>query len=80
MREAHLSGVDFCQSDLSYSRFRGAKLFATDFRGADLTRAQDLTVAQLTQARTDERTTLPNGTRGLYSRFSGAERAAVISR
>ena len=79
-RQAQLSGVNFCQSDLSFSRFREAKLAGTDFRGADLTGAHELTAAQLVKARTDERTILPNGTRGPYSRFSGAEKCPFVSR
>ena len=73
-REAQLSGVNLGRSELRRVRFRGAKLFAADLRGSDLTGALELTANQLAQARTDESTTLPNGSRGPFRRFSGAER------
>ena len=77
-RHADLSGVDFSRSDLSNAHFGGAKLFAADLRAANLTGARELTAGQLTQARTDESTTLPNGSRGPYRRHSGAERPVLV--
>jgi uncharacterized protein YjbI with pentapeptide repeats len=71
--------VDFCRADLTYARFQRARFFATDLRGADLTGARELTSAQLSQARTDQNTILPDGSRGPYRRFSGAERSLVAS-
>jgi uncharacterized protein YjbI with pentapeptide repeats len=53
----------------------GANLLAADFCGADLSGARDVTQQQMQQARTDACTILPNGSRGPYIRFSGAEKA-----
>jgi uncharacterized protein YjbI with pentapeptide repeats len=66
--------VILCQADLTEARFQGALLFAADLRGADLTGARELTSAQLSQARTDQTTILPNRSHGPYRRNSGAER------
>jgi hypothetical protein len=52
----------------------GTNLLAANLCGADLSDAHGLTPGQLLQARTDERTVLPNGRHGPYLRFSGAER------
>jgi hypothetical protein len=76
-REAQLGGVIFCQADLTGARFAAANLFTADLRGADLTGARELTSQQLLQARTDQNTILPNGSRGPYRRHSGAERPQV---
>ena len=60
---------------ISRERGSGAMLLAADLRGADLTGAREITSQQLAQARTDDTTILPNGSRGPYRRNSGAERA-----
>jgi uncharacterized protein YjbI with pentapeptide repeats len=59
---------------LDGARFAGAQLLSSDFRGANLRGARDLTQEQLMQALTDSGTILPNGTKGPYLRFSGAEK------
>jgi len=46
----------------------------TDLRGANLKGARELTSEQLMQALTDATTILPNGNRGPYIRYSGAEK------
>ncbi|HOL73166.1 MAG TPA: hypothetical protein PKW45_17100, partial [Bryobacteraceae bacterium] len=56
------------------ARFEDAQMFTADLRGANLQGARGLTAAQLSQARTDERTILPNGRTGPYVKGSGAER------
>lgn len=76
-RGAQLSGVLFCRADLTEARFATATLMAADLRGANLTGARELTAQQLSQARTDENTILPNGSRGPYRRYSGAERPVL---
>jgi len=58
-------------------RMAGANLLGVDFCGTDLTGARGVTRQQLQQARTDAYTILPNGSRGPYVRFSGAEKANV---
>lgn len=75
-REASLSGSDFSQAVLRSARMDGANLLGTDLCGADLTGARGLTQHQLQKARTDSSTILPNGSRGPYIRFSGAEKPA----
>jgi serine/threonine-protein kinase len=72
--EATLGGSDFSGSSLRAVQMSGANLFGANFCGADLTGARDLTQQQLLQARTDHSTILPNGSRGPYIRFSGAEK------
>jgi len=74
LREAQLGGVILCRADLTRARFAGAMLLAADLRGADLTGAREMTSQQLAQARTDDFTILPNGSRGPYRRNSRAER------
>ena len=66
LREAQLGGVILYRADLTGARFAGAMLLAADLRGADLSGAHELTAHQLTQARTDDTTILPNGSRGPY--------------
>jgi uncharacterized protein YjbI with pentapeptide repeats len=56
------------------ARFQGAVTFGADFRGANLAGAAGLTPRQLMQARTDQETILPNGSRGPYLLYSGAEK------
>ncbi len=75
-REASLAGCDFSHAVLRNTRMAGTNLLGTDLCGADLTGARDLTPQQLQQARIDSRTVLPNGSRGPYHRFSGAEKPA----
>jgi uncharacterized protein YjbI with pentapeptide repeats len=77
-RHADLTGANFSRSDLSNAHFGGAKLFAADLRAANLTGAHELTATHLTQARTDEATILPNGSKGPYRRYSGAERPVLV--
>ena len=48
-------------------------MFGADLRGAELSGARDLTAQQLQHALTDTGTVLPNGSRGPYMKFSGAE-------
>jgi hypothetical protein len=50
-----------------------------DFRGANLEGARELTSEQLQHALTDRTTILPNGSRGPYTRHSGAEKPAPTS-
>jgi uncharacterized protein YjbI with pentapeptide repeats len=76
-RESNLRGADFSGAVLSGARFGGAVLFSADLRGANLRGARELTSDQLCQARTDQRTILPNGKQGPYLRHSGAERPAL---
>ncbi len=76
LREAKLGGVDLTGSTLVNAQLDGAVLFAADLRGANLRGARGMTGVQLSQARTDSDTILPNGTSGPYLRGSGAERAA----
>jgi serine/threonine protein kinase, bacterial len=74
----NLTGIEFCAARLHGARMGETKLFAANLCGADLTGAQGLTSAQLSQARTDERTILPSGRRGPYLEGSGAERPLRI--
>lgn len=73
-RGAQLKGSDFSRAKLSRARFGGAVLSGADLRWADLKGARELTSEQLLQAITDDRTILPNGSRGPYLRNSRAER------
>ncbi|MDQ2948660.1 MAG: pentapeptide repeat-containing protein, partial [Acidobacteriota bacterium] len=73
-RDSNLSGTDFSGANLRHARFGGAKLFAANLCGADLSGARDFTALQLSQARTDPTTILPNGSSGPFLRNSGAER------
>jgi uncharacterized protein YjbI with pentapeptide repeats len=74
LREANLQGVTFRDAILQGARLGGADTFTTDFRGADLKGARELTKEQLSQALTDSYTILPNGSRGPYVKHSGSER------
>jgi uncharacterized protein YjbI with pentapeptide repeats len=74
LREAKLSGVDLNRTNLMSAQFDEAVLFAADLRGANLRGARGMSSLQLSQARTDSDTTLPNGSRGPYLRGSGAEK------
>ena len=69
-----MRGGEFAGAVLAGARFEGAKLLTVDFRGADLRGVRDLTAEQLLQALTDAATTLPNGTKGPYMKYSGAEK------
>jgi uncharacterized protein YjbI with pentapeptide repeats len=73
-REASMGGSDLCGAVLRNVRFGGGKLLGADLRGTDLTGARELAQQQLQQARTDTSTTLPNGSRGPYLRFSITEK------
>jgi len=76
-RGASLGASDFSRAVLRDVRMAGANLLGADFGGADLTGARDITQQQMQQARTDGCTILPNGSRGPYLRFSGAEKPNV---
>ena len=78
LRDSNLSGCDFTGASLTGTRLHGAKLQGADLRGANLHNALGLTARQLGQARTDDKTVLPNGKKGPYSRNSGAERPANV--
>src|SRR5699024_10973095 len=74
LREANLSGVDATNAQFPGCRFSGAKLRGCNFIGANLLNARELTSDQLLTAQTSDRTILPDGSRGPYRRYSGAER------
>jgi hypothetical protein len=61
-------------ANLTNALFGDAQMFTADLRASNLQGARGLTSTQLSQARTDDRTILPNGTAGPYSKGSGAER------
>ncbi len=73
-REARLRGGDFCRAILAGARFAKAQLVTVDFRGANLQGARELTAEMLMQSLTDQTTTLPNGKKGPFMKFSGAEK------
>ena len=73
-RDARLRGSDFSDAVLDGARFGNAQLSMADFRGASLRGVREITAEQLSRALTDHQTVLPNGSRGPYLRFSGAER------
>lgn len=74
LREAKLNGCDLSGAFLVGARFEGAQLRTADLRGANLKGARGCTSEQLSLARTDDSTILPNGHHGPYIRRSGAER------
>ena len=74
LRDAKLRGGNFAHAVLDGARFGGALLAMTDLRGASLRGAREMTPEQLSQALTDHRTILPNGSHGPYMRNSRAER------
>ena len=76
-RDANLSGAKFGGADLARARFGGARMLTTDLRGANLDGARELTMSQLSQSLTDRTTVLPNGRRGPYMRYSGAEKPRI---
>jgi hypothetical protein len=76
-RDANLSGAKFGAADLARAKFGGARMLAADLRGANLDGARELTMEQLSQALTDRTTVLPNGRRGPYMRYSGAEKPRI---
>jgi hypothetical protein len=61
-------------ASLAHSRFSLAELNATNFTSAVLKGARELSRRQLTLARTNSGTTLPDGTSGPFMNGSGAER------
>lgn len=73
-RGARLSGASFANAEFAGARLGGANLMAADFRHANLNGARELTSEQLSKARTDDTTILPNGSRGPFVKRSGAER------
>jgi uncharacterized protein YjbI with pentapeptide repeats len=73
-RDVRFRGGDFSRAALKGARFGGALLHTADFRGANLLGARELSPEQLQQALTDDTTILPNGKRGPYLRYSGAEK------
>ncbi|MCC6588419.1 MAG: pentapeptide repeat-containing protein [Bryobacterales bacterium] len=75
-RGAKLGGCEFSGAFMVHARFDGAMLRGTDLRGANMKGARELTSEQLSQARTDSTTVLPNGSNGPYIKRSGAERPA----
>jgi uncharacterized protein YjbI with pentapeptide repeats len=77
LKQAALRNVAFRDCDLSGARFQAAVFDGVDFRGTNLRGAQALSPELLLRSVTDGATILPNGTRGPYVRFSGAERPAA---
>lgn len=75
-RGCKLGGCEFSGAFMVHSRFEGAVLRGADLRGANMKGARELTSEQLSLARTDSTTILPNGTNGPYIKRSGAERPA----
>jgi hypothetical protein len=76
-RDANLGGAKFCGADLTLARFGGARMLAADMRGANLDGAREMSMEQLSQSLTDRTTVLPNGRRGPYMRYSGAEKPRI---
>lgn len=79
LKQAVLRHVSFRNSNLEGARFQGALLSGVDFRGTNLRGAEFLTGEQLLRAQTDAGTILPNGSRGPFLRYSGAERPVPVS-
>jgi len=73
-RGANLHYLDGERAQFHGCRFAGANLKHANLLGANLLNARELTAEQLLSARIDDRTILPNGSRGPYRRHSGAER------
>jgi len=73
-QEANLNSTDFEGADLTGARFHESITMGANFRSADLRGASGLTQTQLTRARTDARTILPNGSHGPFMLGSGAHR------
>jgi uncharacterized protein YjbI with pentapeptide repeats len=74
LRAARLSGADFTGALLAKALFDEAQTMTADLRNADLQGARGFTVTQLCQARTDDRTILPNGRNGPFVKGSGGEK------
>ncbi len=60
LTKAELSGADLSHAKLQNANFQGALLTATKLHGANLRAAKWLTSAQISQACTDENTSLPS--------------------
>ena len=58
--KAHLSGADLNGADLREADLGGANLLGADLRGANLEEVENLTQQQLDEAKTDEKTILPD--------------------
>jgi uncharacterized protein YjbI with pentapeptide repeats len=74
LRGARFAGADLSEVVLQGSALYDAVLTGANLSGADLRGAREVSGTQLIQARTDNLTILPNGSRGPYRRQSGAER------
>lgn len=65
LSSANLEGADLRGADLSYAHFKGTKLKGANLCGANLSNAS-ITDEQLTQAKTNWTTIMPNGRRGFW--------------
>ena len=72
LRRADLSGADLREAALFASNLESAALSGADLRGATLLCVAGLTGSQLAAARTDEATTLPDGSAGPFRLGSNA--------